>query len=110
MHILKVYEYEKGVFCMEDETFKPVETMTDEELYALAARKVKAKANFYVHVVVYVVILLLLKVGVGLDFEAWMIVACAWGIGVISQGVSAYTLGNHKAVSKEYEKLKNKKM
>lgn len=91
---------------MDDGDLKSLEKMTDEELYTLAAKRVKARANFFVHLVVYVMVLLLLKFGVNLTPDAWVIIACAWGIGVISQGISVYTLGNHKVISKEYEKMK----
>lgn len=91
---------------MEEPEFKAIQQMSDSELYLLAAKKVKAKTNFFMHLAVYVIVLILLKVGGRLDRDTWIIVACGWGIGIVSQGISVFGSNNPNAINREYEKLK----
>lgn len=88
------------------------EPISEQELYNLAFRRVKAKREFYSHLIIYIVINIVLAVinYITGGFPWVLFVILGWGIGVLSHGIQLYVMLNSDkdAVYKEMQKLKNK--
>ena len=87
--------------------------MSEEEVYELAKKRVKAKRDFYVHLVVYAVVNIMLVIiwafpaGRGYPWFWWVI--GGWGIGVLFNFLDVFVWqrgGDKKAIEKEAEKIR----
>ena len=86
--------------------------MSEEEVYALARKRVKEKKDFYNHVAIYAVINVLLVIiwaftGRGYPWFVWPL--AGWGVGLIFHGLDVFIF--HKQSSwevSEIEKEANK--
>ncbi len=87
--------------------------MSEEEVYELAKKRVKAKRDFYVHLVVYVVVNIMLVIiwafpaGRGYPWFWWVI--GGWGIGVLFNFLDVFVWqrgGDNGAIEKEAEKIR----
>jgi len=87
--------------------------MSEEEVYELAKKRVKAKRDFYIHLVVYVVVNIMLVIiwafpaGGGYPWFLWVI--GGWGIGVLFNFLDVFVWqrrGDKAAIEKEAEKIR----
>ena len=87
--------------------------MSEEEVYEVAKKRVKAKRDFYTHLVVYVVVNIMLVIiwafpaGRGYPWFWWII--GGWGIGVMFNFLDVFVWqrrGDKVAVEKEAEKIR----
>ena len=87
-------------------------TLTQEELYQLATKRLALKKVFCVHLVIYIAVMLLLVV-VNLSFSStlWFIYPLlGWGIGVAIHGFITYSKissSSQRKIEKEIKKIKN---
>jgi len=87
--------------------------MSEEEIYELAKKRVKAKRDFYIHLTVYVVVNIMLVIiwafpaGRGYPWFWWVI--GGWGIGVFFNFLDVFIWqrrGDKEAIEKEAEKIR----
>ena len=91
--------------------------MSEEEVYEVAKKRVKAKRDFYTHLVVYVVVNIMLVIiwafpaGRGYPWFWWVI--GGWGIGVLLNFLDVFVWqrrGDKGAIEKEAEKIRREQM
>lgn len=90
------------------------ETMSEEEIYRLARKRVQDKKDFFTHLTVYVVVNALLVAiwaftGSGYPWFIWPLMG--WGVGVIFHGLSVFFFDRQGSwerseVEKEASKLR----
>ena len=87
--------------------------MSEEEVYEVAKKRVKAKRDFYTHLGVYVVVNIMLVIiwafpaGRGYPWFWWVI--GGWGIGVLFNFLDVFVWqrrGDKGAIEKEAEKIR----
>ena len=87
--------------------------MSEEEVYEVAKKRVRAKRDFYKHLVVYVVVNIILVIiwafpaGGGYPWFLWVI--GGWGIGVLFNFLDVFVWqrrGDKAAIEKEAEKIR----
>jgi hypothetical protein len=88
--------------------------MSEEEIYELAQKRIKAKRDFYNHLAVYVIVNVLLVIiwafpaGRGYPWFLWVI--GGWGIGVLTQFLKVFVfkeeIADSRAVEKEADKIR----
>ena len=87
--------------------------ISEEEVYEIAKKRVKAKGDFYKHLVVYVVVNIMLVIiwafpaGRGYPWFWWVI--GGWGIGVLFNFLDVFVWqrrGDKGAIEKEAEKIR----
>ncbi|MFC2013133.1 2TM domain-containing protein [Chloroflexota bacterium] len=87
--------------------------MSEDEVYEVAKKRVKAKRDFYKHLVVYVVVNIILVIiwafpaGGGYPWFLWVI--GGWGIGVLLNFLEVFVWenrGDKGAIEKEAEKIR----
>lgn len=88
------------------------EPLSEQELYDLAFKRVRAKRDFYSHLFIYIIINVVLAIlnYVTGGFPWVLFVILGWGVGVLSHGIQLYLMLNNDkdAVNKEMEKLRGK--
>ncbi len=89
--------------------------LSEQEMYELAKKRVKAKRDFYTHLVVYVVINAILVIlwwavtGAGYPWFLWAL--GGWGVGLLFNFLGVFVLDKDTAwekrqIEKEIEKMK----
>jgi len=87
--------------------------MSEEEVYEVAKKRVKAKRDFYTHLVIYVIVNIMLVIiwafpaGRGYPWFLWVI--GGWGIGVLFNFLDVFVWqrgGDKGAIEKEVEKIR----
>ncbi|MFC1972338.1 2TM domain-containing protein [Chloroflexota bacterium] len=87
--------------------------MSEEEVYEVAKKRVKAKRDFYAHLVVYVVVNIMLVIiwafpaGRGYPWFLWVI--GGWGIGILFNFLDVFVWqrrGDKAAIEKEAAKIR----
>ena len=87
--------------------------MSEEEIYEVARKRVKAKADFYKHLVIYVVVNVILVLiwafaaGRGYPWFWWVI--GGWGIGLLFNFFDVFVWqgrGDKAAIEKEVERIR----
>ena len=91
--------------------------MSEEEIYALARKRVKEKKDFYNHIAIYVVINLLLVIiwaftGHGYPWFIWPL--AGWGVGLIFHGLDVFIFHKQSAwevdeIEREADKIRKGK-
>jgi hypothetical protein len=88
--------------------------ISEEEIYEIAKKRVKAKRDFYKHLVVYVVVNIMLVIiwafpaGGGYPWFWWVI--GGWGIGVLFNFLDVFVWQRKEdkgAIEKEAEKIRS---
>ena len=85
-------------------------SMSEEEIYEEAKKRVKAKREFFSHLTAYIavnILLIIIWALTGAGFPWFLFPAGGWGIGIVFHFVSAYGHGR-LSVEKEYQRLKEK--
>ena len=84
--------------------------MTDEELYALAKKRILAKKAFNIHLATFIVVSILLVAISLYNNSLWFIFAVGgWGIGVIAHRFALNSILNSgDEIEREFNQLKNK--
>ena len=87
--------------------------MSEEEVYEVARKRVKAKRDFYKHLIIYVVVNIILVIiwafpaGRGYPWFWWVI--GGWGIGLLFNFLDVFVWqrrGDKGAIEKEAEKIR----
>jgi hypothetical protein len=88
-------------------------TLTDEQVYEEAKKRVKAKKDFLYHLSAWVlvnIILLIIWATVGDRHEVWFVFPLGiWGVFVVLHGLNVFVFGRKSdlsAIEKEAEKIK----
>lgn len=92
-----------------DDSFPNIKkNMTDDELFSLAARRVKEKNDFWIHLSAYLLVNIALWIYAFMEGHSfWPIwVTFGWGIGIVSHGLSIFMAPNSTSIQKEMDKLK----
>jgi hypothetical protein len=103
--------------CLKEDENMP-ETMSEEEIYKLARKRVQDKKDFFTHLLVYIVINAMLvaiwafTTSPGYRWFIWPMLG--WGIGVILHGLSVFVFDRQgswerSAVEKEAARLRGGK-
>ena len=88
-------------------------SMSEEEVYEVAKKRVKARRDFYIHLVVYVVVNIMLVIiwafpaGGGYPWFWWVI--GGWGIGLLFNFLDVFVWqrsGDKGAIEKEADKIR----
>lgn len=87
--------------------------MPDEQIYALAKKRVEEKKGFFVHLTVYIIVNILLVLiwaftaGGGYPWFVWPL--GGWGIGLLFHSLGVFVFeskSDRAAIEKEVEKIK----
>lgn len=84
--------------------------LTDEKIYALAKKRVKARSGLVIHAVAYIAVnMFLYMIDLKEGYEGWhLFVLGGWGIGLACHIASYFFSVTPDAIQKEYLKMKNK--
>jgi small-conductance mechanosensitive channel len=87
---------------------------SDEELRAIAERRVDERIGFYIHLTAYVAV----NIGLFLTwfyttqgFPWFVFVLAFWGVGIVAHGIAVFASQGYfdRKVEKEFQKLKNQR-
>ncbi len=87
---------------------------SDEELRAIAERRVDDRIGFYIHLTAYVTVnfgLFLTWFYTGQGFPWFLFILLFWGIAILAHGIAVFAgLGYYnRKVEEEYQKLNNQR-
>jgi uncharacterized membrane protein len=89
-------------------------SMSEEEIYQIARKRVEEKKGFYTHLAVYVlvnVLLIIIWALTGAGFPWFIFPLCGWGIGILFHGLGVFVLNKEsgwerREIEKEAERLR----